>query len=291
MPLARRAFAVLGAACVWAAPVSAQRAEGPSIFTLLSPSGSLEIGSDLTGTLTPSDFLSEGRRVRAYALQGQSGAPVTIEVMSDDFDAYLYLIGPDGTEIGSDDDAGGACTARLSLVLPWDGTYMVVAGAWGNATGAFTIRTDDHERAPATERCDGGAIQAALVELFTSLEPGGSLAVGQGVTGTLADGDPQMGDGSFLDAYLLTGTPGQRVVVDLVSRSFDALLYVVDPAGKSYTTDDDAGGACNARAEVTLGTEPHLIVVNSLSAAGTGAYTVRVSEDWGPESDEPCPGG
>jgi len=272
-------------------PLSAQPAKGPSIFTLLPPAGSLEIGSETPGTFAPSDFLSEGRRVRAYTFEGRRGSPVTVDLISEDFDAYLYLLGPEGAELGNDDDSGGACHARLSLVLPAEGRYTIVAGAWRNGTGAFRISLADRARAPSEERCDGGAMEDELLAFFATLEPEGEIGVGEQVKGSLADDDARMGDGSFVDAYRLRGATGETAVIDLISDAFDALLYVVDPSGESYASDDDAGGACNSRVRITLGTGPRLIVVNSLSSTGSGGYTLRVSGDGAPRAEGSCQGG
>ncbi|MGH7539712.1 MAG: hypothetical protein ACRELC_01815, partial [Gemmatimonadota bacterium] len=107
------------------------------------------------------------------------------------------------------------------------------------------------------------------------LEPLGKLEPGSEVTGTLTSTDPTLPQGTPVQAWLLTGPSGRTLVVDLVSERFDAFLYVVPPGG-SYWMDDDSGGACHSRIEVTLeGDEPYRVVVNTVS--GTGADTLRVS--------------
>ena len=65
---------------------------------------------------------------------------ITISLTSE-FDAYLILLGPDGTEVTSDDDSGGS---RNSLIenyrLPQTGTYQAVATSYGTGdTGPYTL--------------------------------------------------------------------------------------------------------------------------------------------------------
>lgn len=268
----------------------AQWETGPSILQLLPVTSTLEVGGEWQGELTATDYVSGGHRVKAYALQGAQGSPVTIDLVSDDFDAYLHLIGPDGTEIETDDDSGGACHARISTFLPADGRYLVVAASLSEGTGAFTLITGTQQRPPAAGECGAGAYEDDVLAHLSSIEPAGSIRLGQEVESALGPGDQEMTDGSFVEAYRLTGEPGQVVWVDLTSRAFDALLFAVGPDGGSYVSDDDSGGACNSRLQLRLEAEPHLLVVNSLSADGTGSFTLRVSDMPAPEATGPCPG-
>lgn len=271
-------------------PVSAQWETGPSILSLLRVEQTIAIGGELQGQLTESDYLAEGKRVKAFAFEGAQGAPVTIDLISDDFDSYLYLLGPEGIELETDDDSGGACHARISTFLPSGGRYTVIAASLSGAVGGFTLRTDDQQHPVIDGDCGGDEfVNDDLLTLLTGLEPMGTLGVGDEVSGSLEAGATQMFDGSYLNAYRLSGTPGETVVVDLMSRAFDTLLFVLNPAGDNYTSDDDSGGACNSRMEITLEAEPHLLVVNSLGAGSTGAYALKVSAEAGPEATGECP--
>ncbi len=138
--------------------LSAQEAgTNPSILRLLPVEAPpLQVGSEIEGSLTGADYvMPDGGAVRGFALEGQSGQRVTLDLISDDFDAILYLIGPGLEETLSDDDSGGACHARLSVFLPADGPYLVVAGSWG-VTGAFTLRVSDRPGAPEPGYCGEG---------------------------------------------------------------------------------------------------------------------------------------
>lgn len=271
-------------------PLAAQWDAGPSVLTLLPVTGTVEVGATVEGALEASDYVAVGRRVKAYRLEGNAGAPVTIDLISDDFDSYLHLVGPDGTEIETDDDSGGACHARISTFLPSEGEYRIVASSLSGGTGAFTLRLDERQQPPAPGDCGGGAYESDVLSMLSAIEPGGTLGPGDAAEGSLGPGDAEIADGSRADAYDVSGEAGRTVYVDLVSRDFDALLFVITPDGSEYDSDDDSGGACNSRMEVTLEARPHRVIVNSLSAEGSGAYTVRVSETEGPQATGPCPG-
>ena len=280
------------AAGALAAPVVAQwGADGPSILSLLPSRATLEMGQETAGELTEQDYLAEGRRVRAYTFEGSRGAPVTIDLISDDFDAYLYLIGPDGSEAATDDDSGGACHARISTFLSEGGSHTVVAASLSGSMGAFTLRVGDRELPQASGDCGGGGfLSEEMLEELSAVEPSASLGLGDVVTGSLAEGAPRRNNGAYLAAYEITGTPGETVVVDVMSRAFDALVYVVDPRGESYTSDDDSGGACNARISITLDMQPHRVVVSSFGSGNVGEFTLSVTSEAGPRSQEDCPG-
>jgi len=273
-----------------ASQAAAQWESGPSILQLLPVSATVEMGSETRGELLATDYVSGGHRVKAYTLEGTQGSPVTIDLVGEDFDAYLHLIGPDGTEVETDDDSGGACHARVSTFLPADGAYRIVVASLSEETGGFTLIVGQQQRPPATGECGAGAYEGDVLAHLASIEPAGSIALGHEIESALDAGDQEMTDGSFVEAYRLSGEPGRVVYVDLTSRAFDTLLFAVSPGGADYASDDDSGGACNSRLQITLEAEPHLLVVNSLSVDGTGSFTLRVSEMPGPQATGPCPG-
>lgn len=271
-----------------AASLSAQEGGRPSILELLPVMDPpLRIGSEITGSLTSADYVTtNGGAVRAFTLDGRAGEPVMLDLISDDFDAVLYLIGPGFEETLSDDDSGGACHSRLSVFLPEDGQYRVVAASWG-ATGSFTLRVGDEELPVAEGDCAGGDFgdfegeffDEEMLDAFLALEPLGALQSGSEESGLLADSDAALPDDSRAKAWTLSGETGQSVFVELISEDFDALLVSIPPSRDEYEIDDDSAGSCNSQLRVTFeGSEPYLIVVNSLGADGRGAFTLRVSE-------------
>jgi serine protease Do len=105
----------------------------------------------------------------------------------------------------------------------------------------------------------------------------GTLHVGQTVRGRLEPGDHTMGDGTWADVWYVEGTVGQRLVVELRSRQFDAYLILLDAAGAKLADDDDSAGGGDARITVTLRTAGrYQIVVNNFGdSPQQGAYTLQ----------------
>ena len=105
-------------------------------------------GQTVNGALTSGSCLStlrSGKYADRYSFSGTSGQAVAILLTSSDFDAYLYLIGPNGTVITYNDDGGGGHNSRIPptsgfLSLPSSGTYIIEATSFpSNATGNYTL--------------------------------------------------------------------------------------------------------------------------------------------------------
>lgn len=100
-----------------------------------------------TGTLA-SNCTSPRRAGRAAALftfNGTAGQRVSIAMSSTAVDSFLYLIGPNGQVVASDDDGGGGFNARIPegsglLTLPATGAYTIEATTFDpGEQGAFTL--------------------------------------------------------------------------------------------------------------------------------------------------------
>ena len=99
------------------------------------------VGESVTGSLSSADVtLPDGdRRAQAWALDGQAGQTVTVTLASEQFDAYLYLVGP-GIGVESDDDSAGDLNAQLTVTFPQSGTYRIIATTISSgATGGYTL--------------------------------------------------------------------------------------------------------------------------------------------------------
>ena len=123
------------------------------------------------------------------------------------------------------------------------------------------------------------ACMLSAISMSVHAQPGTApIQVGQSVTGTLQEGDPTVfGRGRFR-AYRFEGTRGQRLLATMQSSDFDTYLIVgrmVGPLMDEVRSNDDAGEGTDSRVRVTLpenGT--YLVVAQSYSADGTGAYTL-----------------
>ncbi|HYK81518.1 MAG TPA: hypothetical protein VEU55_00115 [Gemmatimonadales bacterium] len=119
-------------------------AQGPKTAPAgLTPRGVIVVGGRVRDSLARRDVLlpAESTYAQAWRLPGTAGETVTIDLVADAFDAYVFLLGPGlGDELPQDDDSGGNCNARLTVRLPETGDYdIVVTSTERFATGPFTL--------------------------------------------------------------------------------------------------------------------------------------------------------
>jgi len=112
----------------------------------------------------------------------------------------------------------------------------------------------------------------------------GVIRVGQTVTGTLTARDPRTTEKGRFRVYRFDGRKGQRLIATLRSTDFDAFLTVarsVSGITDAIATDDDRGGGeknTDARVRFTVPDDgTYLLVAQSLSEEGVGAYTVSLA--------------
>ncbi len=105
----------------------------PTARTLLERVGSLTARSPLLPV--------DGSPYQAYTFRGQAGQVVTIELESADFDPYLFLLAPDGTQIAENDDISPENTnAALTVALPVTGDYRVIVNSYdANSRGRYRL--------------------------------------------------------------------------------------------------------------------------------------------------------
>ena len=104
----------------------------------------LTIGQMVEATIESNDpELDDGRNFHQYAVTARPGERLTITMRSRAFDAFLDWgsVGPGGFESSStDDDSGGDTDAKLDVVMPADGTYVIRAhGLEKGKLGAYSL--------------------------------------------------------------------------------------------------------------------------------------------------------
>lgn len=86
--------------------------------------------------------LADGAETARFEFEAGVGDHALIAVDSDggDFDPVATLFGPDGTEVGRDDDSGGGRNSLLEVDLTGGGTYIVeVSEFGGDSAGSFQV--------------------------------------------------------------------------------------------------------------------------------------------------------
>jgi S1-C subfamily serine protease len=81
-----------------------------------------------------SPTLEDGSLYAEHSFQAEAGQTVTISLESSEFDTYLILLGPNDQVIGENDDASAnTLNSTLTITLPINGTYRVIANAYDQA--------------------------------------------------------------------------------------------------------------------------------------------------------------
>jgi hypothetical protein len=111
-----------------------------------SPPPMLHAGGPARGTLEDGDRVeASGALLDVWSYAGAAGETITVEMASDDFDAYLSLRerAEDGVwvELAAQDDEGDGTGSRLTVTLPREDTYAIHASTVRPGTaGAYTLR-------------------------------------------------------------------------------------------------------------------------------------------------------
>ncbi|MEO0538534.1 MAG: CHAT domain-containing protein [Cyanobacteria bacterium P01_A01_bin.123] len=86
------------------------------------------------GSLAEGDStLQDGSLYDSYPFEGQTGQIIQIRLESVEFDTYLILLAPNGEQLAFNDDSLGGTNSRISVELPQDGTYRVIANAYDSS--------------------------------------------------------------------------------------------------------------------------------------------------------------
>jgi hypothetical protein len=252
-----RAVAVgLGLLAVTAFPTKAQQ--------------QIPLGSSVTGTLGMSDpTLGDGSHYKLFTFMGAAGQTVQVDLISSDFDSYLYLRDQNGTEITHDDDGGGGLNSRIVRTLGYSGMYQIVVNTLRSGqSGAFTLRLQSVAQTS----------QPVVTPIVTgaSIAPIGTIGLNQQVQNNLAPGGTVY-NGKPIHAYSFQCTAGQSFQMDVLSE-WDNYAIIFDPMGNSVATNDDGGEGLNARITYACPqTAIYKLAVTTYSASTTtGMYTLRV---------------
>ncbi len=117
----------------------------PAVSGTIAAAGqvaSIGYGQLMQGRLEQGDqTMNDGTFADVWTFQGNAGQTVTIDVMSDDFDAYAQLLDAAGNRLAEDDDSGGNLNSRITFTLPSTGQYQIVVNNFGDSrrTGVYRL--------------------------------------------------------------------------------------------------------------------------------------------------------
>jgi Bacterial pre-peptidase C-terminal domain len=99
--------------------------------------------NEVTDTLSEKDIpTGVGGFSRDYVVTLKEGDQIVLDLISDQFDALVTLIGPDGATVGENDDGpDGTTNSLLFTRITRAGNYIVrVAPYAGQGLGGFTLK-------------------------------------------------------------------------------------------------------------------------------------------------------
>lgn len=259
--------------------------------------GLVRVGQTVNGMLSADDPLlaSDSSRYQRWILPLEAKQTVTVDLASDDFDAYLILTRGRGQKLAENDNGTGGCDARLVWTAKDDHPVRIVVNSAGRLqAGKFTLRVSDGASPVELKgscRFHAAGRDTAAGSSGPGPQPvGRTIAVGQSVLGQLSRDDHyRRVDSTYSQPWQLVGTAGQTVTIDLESDEFDPYLFVAGPGIDPPLQDDDGAGNCNARLTVTfLQSGTFLILVNSAEHEATGAFSLSVTAGAKPKSLARC---
>jgi serine protease Do len=210
-------------------------------------------GRPIVGQLDEdSNLLADNSYFNLYRFNGQAGQRISIEMLSQEIDSFLILVGPNQQDVGQDDDSAGNGNARIETTLPANGTYLILANSYAaGEQGRYELR----------------------LSALSSANPYLLQEVGQ-----LSPSDNRLTDNSLYDEYWFEGRAGQRVLIRLSSSDFDTYLILFDSNGERLAENDDlANGNTNSEIVLTLPQSGRYhVIVNSYDDTGRGSYALTI---------------
>jgi hypothetical protein len=104
---------------------------------------SLPDDNEVSDTLTEKDIpTGEGAFARDYLVSLKKGDQVAIDLISEDFDTIVMLLGEDGTTVAENDDGPDGTTNSLLFVrITIDGNYIIRVRGFGETGGGkFSLK-------------------------------------------------------------------------------------------------------------------------------------------------------
>jgi hypothetical protein len=122
--------------------ITAAGTSNPATFSIFPSIPSISPGQTISASLDPTDgrnpFFSSAF-ADFYQLTLASTTQITIDMKSNAFDTYLYLLSASGSILASNNDSGGTTDSQIVITLS-AGTYYIEASSFlGGVTGPYTL--------------------------------------------------------------------------------------------------------------------------------------------------------
>ena len=200
----------------------------------------ISIGDEIEGAL------NESTPFGYYTFEGGSGATVSITMTSSDFDAYLVLLDANEEVIAEDDDSAGRLNPTLTVSLPDNGTYTIIA------TSLRAYRSE-------------GEFAATGDYILTLISGGNVVPPTTTDDNEIAYGDTIQGVlGETPVDFTFSASAGDVINVYLTSDDFDTYISILDSNEDELIRNDDLAIDTNSGIE-------------GFTIPSTGSYVLRVN--------------
>jgi hypothetical protein len=225
---------------------------------------SITSGQTLNGTLSSSCASTHhsGAYAKLYTFSANANDSITVSLNSSAFDSYLYLLGPSGSVVASDDDSGGGTNSLIRYTVVSGGTYTIEATSYYSiSAGTFTL-----------------ALAIAGAGTPTGCTPS-PISNNQTLSGTMSSSCASTHhSGAYAKLYTFSANANDSITVSLNSSAFDSYLYLLGPSGSVVASDDDSGGGTNSLIRYTAATGgTYTIEATSYSSGSTGSFALGLS--------------
>jgi hypothetical protein len=227
----------------------------------------LTLGTPVQGALTDDDaeydeeMGGEGL-YDLYRFTGQPGQRVRVQMEMGEYFPSVEVGTMQGGRFAALENVTPGAEGTMLVTLPEGGEYYLRAGAYGGVTGQYTLTVTERQPAPAPRNTP--------------------VRQGETVQGELREGDSELEDGRFYDAFVYTARAGERLRVQLRSEEFDAYLIVgrmVNGEFQEIASNDDAEGGeeLHSAVDVELPEDGRYVIqATSFSPASEGTYQLIV---------------
>jgi hypothetical protein len=257
------------------------------------PGGNTQVAAaSRQGTLAQGDQrLNSGEFVDRLTFNWPVGAQIRLRLESSQFDPYLIVRAPSGSQQDNDDFTPSDRNSQLDYTVREAGQHTVMITSYRpGETGAYTLNIGGGGGAGAAQPAPGQPQP-------TPAQPGNVGA--QTVAGSLAQGDGTRSSGEFADNFTFNWPAGAAVRLETTSSDFDTFLIVRSPSGAQQQNDDGIQGTTNSALDlVTTEAGQYTVTVSSYRTGETGAYQLSVRAPGGggaqpqptPVQPQPVPG-
>lgn len=226
--------------------------------------GRITIGQTVSNALEGDCYPDVGLEFAAgsdlWYFAGTAGDQVVIDMVSTEFDAYLWLnriVGGGELQaiepLTSDDDGGDANNARIIYTLPFNGMYIIAAGSYSQRSdGEYTLSLQYFD-------CRETNFALEADNISSGVQVSGSLS-------SCAD-----------DRWWFYGTAGETATITMIAlTAFDPYLSLLDANGQQIAANDDGGDdTLNSEISLTLPyTGSYSIIAAGFGLTDMGRYSL-----------------